>query len=478
MKDNTKAFSAEEINEFTKLHGHTKIELTDIKTGKKKVVEHDNDFQAGVLASYMRSMGAYNNNPYANDTWAGQPIWRNLCGGIFCFENAIDNSGGEVEYMPAGNKMVANGAYGVTNGGTPTELGSYNSNESSTSGNDSITFVYEFNSSQGNGTIGCVCLTTEIGGYIGYGNPSGGATSTKKSLTANQSSKTAAGIAIDNYVLNFGGAAVDTANKTITMTKTPKEITKGSIFDNLSETVTKTWSGDYPWSAPVGTYGDRAYIAPFDEDEIIIIPNHSANVATGDKIYYLTYNVTSDTLTEKNVTNNTGHTLILNAGNSQSGTCVLGNDGKNIYVMDTDYTLYAINLTTGTPKAIDYTFNNRPAQWWWNPQYIESVGGRITDDLMFMDDYRGGSYHAEYVDTGIVDAVNGTRYPINSTKCLHNSKGLDVMQNFYHYGYTQGAIGMYKNPLILSTINNLDTPVTKTAAQTMKITYTLSKASE
>ena len=32
------------------------------------------------------------------------------------------------------------------------------------------------------------------------------------------------------------------------------------------------------------------------------------------------------------------------------------------------------------------------------------------------------------------------------------------------------------NPLILCTKNNLDSPVTKTASQTMKITYTLSVA--
>ena len=43
---------------------------------------------------------------------------------------------------------------------------------------------------------------------------------------------------------------------------------------------------------------------------------------------------------------------------------------------------------------------------------------------------------------------------------------------------TTPRIWVFKNPLILATVNNLDTPVTKTAAQTMKITYTLSKASE
>ncbi len=74
-----------ELSPFDKVKGHTKIELTDIHTGKKQIIEKDNAFQAGVLAPYMRSMGAYNDNPYANSTWASHPIRRNLCGGILCF---------------------------------------------------------------------------------------------------------------------------------------------------------------------------------------------------------------------------------------------------------------------------------------------------------------------------------------------------------------------------------------------------------
>ena len=34
------------------------------------------------------------------------------------------------------------------------------------------------------------------------------------------------------------------------------------------------------------------------------------------------------------------------------------------------------------------------------------------------------------------------------------------------------------NPFILTTKNNLDAPVVKTASQTMKITYTLSESNE
>ena len=76
------------------------------------------------------------------------------------------------KFMSLGNVMVGNGSYGVSNSGNPSELGSYNSQESSESGTE-IVQVYDFATSQANGEISCVCLTSRVGGYIGYGNRSG-----------------------------------------------------------------------------------------------------------------------------------------------------------------------------------------------------------------------------------------------------------------------------------------------------------------
>lgn len=438
------------LNPFDKVKGHTKIELTDVKTGAKQIIEKDNTFQAGVLANYMRSMGAYNNNPYANGTWAGQPIWRNLCGGILCFEDAIDLTGGEVEYMPAGNKMVANGAYMVNNAGTPIELGSYNEVESSTSGNDSVTFVYDWLTSQGNGVISCVCLTTEIGGYIGYGNPSGVGHATRKSLFTNQSSASVgSGIIYNNASWTFG---YDFTEKILTVTKTPIEVTKGSIFDKIAEdSETYTFTGDM-------TNQQGVYASYIGNGDVIIrstSPNQYGNcqVSNGSTYYFIKFNLDTHTFTQCHVENTSGYPLKTGYG------------GGNPIVFDEQYAFFAtydyyINPRSLTPvHMFNYTTGAYIQSFWTGSSGTMSTqfGGKLSDGLISL---RGNIY----------DTVNDTLYPTNGSE----------MQNYTYNDDLDAMVwgGCYKNPLILATVNNLETPVTKTAAQTMKITYTLTKAVE
>ena len=442
------------LNPFDKVKGHTKIELTDVKTGKKQIIEKDNAFQAGVLASYMRSMGAYNNNPYANSTWAGQPIWRNLCGGILCFRDTIDNSEDEVEYMPAGNKMIANGAYGVANTGTPVELGSYNEIESSTSGSDSVTFVYDWGTSQGNGTISCVCLTTEIGGYIGYGNPSGASASTKKSLIANQSSASRAGVIYENARYTF---TVDAGNSAVTVTRTPTEVSKGSIFDDIPETAeTITYTGSPTLS------GGTIYPYYLKDGKVALIQGSGSlpwerTVANNGTYSFIVVDLANKTASIKTITNTTGETLYICFNSGSDRVAVLGAGGDYIFMYSTTYKVYAINLNTSAATLL-HTMSTF--------QTGKQFAGALSDGLYIArKDYN--SY------TEIFDSENGTVYPTNSAE--GNNSNLPIYNGSID-AMTMSAV--YKNPLILATVNNLDNPVTKTAAQTMKITYTLSKAEE
>lgn len=454
MKDDAIKWLAE-LNPFDKVKGHTKIELTDVKTGKKQVIEKDNAFQAGVLAAYMRSMGAYNNNPYANSTWAGQPIWRNLCGGILLFRDPIDLTDGEVEYMPAGNEMVANGAYMVNNAGTPIELGSYNEVESSTSGNDSVTFVYDWLTSQGNGTISCVCLTTEIGGYIGYGNKSGVAASAK-GLTANQSSRGLTGGVYDNYRYTFGG--LDTTNKTITVTRYPTEITKGSIFDNIAEdSYTITYTGNNPtWAQSVGdpiSLGNGVFAVRFFGTSAWAYWNAGSTATV-----LMIVDIVNGTAVTKTVQNTTGEQLCVgNFGNEAL-------DETYIY-MSTPYTsrkIYAINYVNGESTSRLFSSGHGEID-----QHPTVKGGIILPNRT-------------YLYGRIFDKTADTIYPTNGGINLWGkyNPDTDTLACTHFDNWNYAATGMYKNPLILSTVNNLETPVTKTAAQTMKITYTLTKASE
>lgn len=75
-------------------------------------------------------------------------------------------------YPPANAKLIGCVAYGMQNNTTGKERGSYNQTESEINLTDRyMKYVYDFQTSQANGTIACVCLTHLNGGYISYGSP-------------------------------------------------------------------------------------------------------------------------------------------------------------------------------------------------------------------------------------------------------------------------------------------------------------------
>lgn len=455
------------------LVGKTKIVLTDIRTGEVKTYEDKNTFQNTVVADYMRPLGAYNNSPYANSTWAGQKMWRNLAGGLLLFRDAIDLTGGPVKYMPAGNEMVGNGAYGVVNNSTPTELGSYNSTESQTTGPDSVSMVYDFTSSQGNGTIGCICLTTETGGYIGYGNRSGGAAESKIALNQKQSSNTLYGFVYNNERFGFSHSP---STGGVTVTRTPTEITNGSIFDGMSKTESYTYEPISGMSNPgIWSYcGGGIFRTPMTGAASW---SSVENLADGSTFYYIEYNSTSKTLTKKSVTNSTGVSLGLSSGYGRS---IVGFDCEN--------------------HAIFYTVNN---QSWFAPVYVMdlttgTLALTITADIGVIG-FGNGSNDSRFrpvkqIAPGMLmvsgvssestcyvcDFVSGTTYPANLSYdpgCVYNPDIDAIQPGGYGWGAGSGITmsGAFKNPLMLTTVNNLDSPVTKTANQTMKVTYTLTK---
>ena len=168
-----------------KIHGEVDIRFKNPITGRIiKQIKGENTFQSAILAKGLRNLGEAGASVYNSRTQTGSTItepWTELVGGIFLFKNSLSNA----QYMSKGNKMQGNGSYGVTNNSTPTELGSWNDNESSIT-SSSLLLVYDWTTSQANGAggIASVALTSRIGGYIGYGNPSETA-ATKKSFFDN-----------------------------------------------------------------------------------------------------------------------------------------------------------------------------------------------------------------------------------------------------------------------------------------------------
>ena len=456
MLEKVKAFDIEKPAEM-RIKGHTRIELTTVKTGEKKIIEHDNTFQSQFLASYLRSFGYANNNPFANSTWKGRPVWRNLCGGVFLFRDAIT---APAEYMPAGNLMVANGAFGVTNSSNPPELGSYNSIESSTKGTNSLSFVFDWGTSQGNGTISCVCLTSETGGYIGYGNESGYSASSLRYLLENQDSAANGSIFFYNGK-KYRVSAVDMTNKKVTIAKSIDQITKVSIFQGQDESATDyTYTGDVVGNTSNNTIMTRR----LSETEFAIVKCdqfQSITLANGSSARILVFNVSTNTLRVQEITNTSGADIrICEAATSNVINLIADNTG-NYYMSKSNGELAKFS-SAGVYQGIVSTHTA-----------VHAPKGILTPELLYTQPgYNNGD--AMWIYDGTNERITNGFAMESQGAQIDYIAGIDAICYAARAAYD---LSPFKNPLYLATINNLDSPVTKDSTQTMKVIYTLTEAS-
>ena len=144
------------------MKGKTIIELKDVKTGAVQRVEHGNTFQSEVISDLFKTYGALNIN-FLNSYRNRNNLWQILTGGLLLFDDTIEAG---TWYPPQNVNMVGNASYNVLNSGDPNEMGSWNDSESYTT-KDEIVMTYDFTTSQANGSIASVALTSAMGGYIG-----------------------------------------------------------------------------------------------------------------------------------------------------------------------------------------------------------------------------------------------------------------------------------------------------------------------
>lgn len=437
-------------------HGHTILEFKDVRTGSRERIESDNTFTMGI-ENHLKSAGIGVNSPWNNSTWRNQKLYRNLIGGIFLFDREIEPVDGVYpSIMPAGTKMVANGAFGVSNNSVVTEMGSFNEAESAFNEN-SLTFVYDWSTSQGNGDIACVCLTSEIGGYIGYGNSvSNVAHATRKGITDNQERNVFPDVdklaytAVGNTIYKVESK---TDNVSILCTRQPLNVSEVSLFDVVTAytvqfpaelTALGIQSGYWqvragaagkfifypsqPYGLPAGTYSFKIGIYDVEDDSWEIIPitsstswsNFTILGATDNYIFFYCYSLNGDS-------------------------------GQHYYCLDT---------SDGNVEETDYG----------DYQDIGQVG----ENLFLMRD------NSSYMH--FVDDVNGTKYITNMTgysfyNLISGEDNIFVNNEKYGSGNRNG-LGIFRNPLYLATVNNLGEVRTKTSTKTMKVIYTITRAGE
>lgn len=155
-----------------KLKGKTTIELTDVNTGEVTTVEDENMI-TNALQYFFNSnpMGTFvqlgNTDRIVNYNEAFIPMCPKLLGGILLFPETLKED--KENILPNTNVMPM--AYAANNANTyeDTKRGSMNLNESMPITNG-YKFVWDFATSQGNGTIAAVALTSCYGGEAIYGS--------------------------------------------------------------------------------------------------------------------------------------------------------------------------------------------------------------------------------------------------------------------------------------------------------------------
>ena len=464
-----------------KIHGHTIIDLFDTKTKRYERVEHDNHFTDG-LESHLRDFGVFQNSPYANSTFKGRTAWKTLLGGVLLFDTALPTSP-DAKYMPAGTTMIANGSFDVTNSSTPSELGSYNAVESSESEN-SITMVYDWGTSGGNGTIASAALTTQAGGYIGYGNSSL-TNATLKRLTENQN---ASQINLQDsqygatkffwnhyvYAAQHGASPGDTS---VFVRRSYLQDAELDVFRKPIDTAVVNYETAYTFTLPdaLDTYYDCIPVGDGLPSCFMLTLNGGQNVqkiANGGTFRVYLLDVSDGSVEKIVVTNNLGADIITEYG-------------FWFYILDDTYAIVALSL-----GGKWYKINYRTSAVIGEVTNGE-VSQRITGGLyMYRNNHVGANITPDLYCTGIescclYDPVLNRFLPTNGYMTMARdpaenwvySSELDAL--FYQkvtVNSNTNPIAEYKNPLRLMTINNLDSAVQKTSDKTMKVTYTITRA--
>ena len=480
------------------MKGHSKIELTDVNTGAVQTFENDN-MVTNALKYYLADAGVMGCSPLAIDSnIRDKELWKALLGGIMLFGDTLEEDADNV--LPkAGITMIGNGAYNVSNSGDVTELGSWNKQESGLQSDGSVKLVFDFSTAQANGAIKSCALSSAVGGYMGVGNTTSG------KYISSKNENVASTISHFSGYSCYGYGIYHPVRKAGSRKGCGYYICYADLFDNsicYVDPDTLTYNSSYASShfSSTGSIVIKKYG----------IPCNKINVK--DSKY------PSRLLEEHTITVPDEIITYLGSAKTSNYNTVLS-CGKDIYIIfansdivATNASFYVLHIDKDFTATMHKMINTTGYKLSCCNNYVHGV---TSDGFLLMTTYGDGyfNYKIKISDSTVVEYLNfkGTTSISNSfNDKFYNSNDsgyfseIDTVLNKFircnTYGHTDdyGRLKCYAhcvgNPLFfikkdrsssdeyfslvrfcgyLATINNLSTPVTKTASQTMKVTYTL-----
>lgn len=441
-----------------KIKGHTEIQLFD-RDGNMVQNTHDDNMITNGLAGFLKNHGMLNDTPFSSDV--SSDLITTLLGGILLFNETLTESA-NTTMMPDGVKMTANGAYGITYSGTPTELGSYDANETGWQNATTFRFVYNWNNAQGNGVIKSAALTSRAHGYVGEGNStSDGSVTNNNYNELTFGNEKNIGIAPNGTVYaiknNVAYAIViDTDQQDITIKSRSVNDTACDIR-NIADIEDMTWTTVATLSNPSANVSLVAYngisvryitgaiVMAIRSNDGILVLNLATDYSVINSYAELTAAATSLTFNSNDM-------------------FFLTEDGD--YIITYNYTaskVYKIEVANPT-NVVEVTVNGSPTfgsqtrerysigkrHYFSNAVYDETLG------QIYINNLSANNYENLYVKAGDVYKDDNTLIAMMS-------------------GYS-GVSRVYRNNGYLATVNNLANAVTKDSSQTMKVIYSLTFA--
>lgn len=432
-----------------RIKGHTEIQLTDVRTGKVKTF-HDDNMMTNGLAEFMKNHGMLCGTPFTDAV--KNDLINTLLGGILLFDTALTESSSNTR-LTDGVKMTANACHGLTHTGDPTELGSYDSNESGWQNEAHTVYrhVFTWTTSQGNGRIASACLTSKPHGFVGEGNSTSRTRITDGNLGMytyssqkglNNSEKVMMILDNEIYFLN-----TDTTDDTLTISKAHVTDTECDLRDvvNLQSvqteevlTIQNTTSTPFPdlFSKISCRVLTNTIVMSFSDQRhprflIFTFPKTLASVTS---ILEVTPQATSLTF------------------------------GNNISFLSADATKLIVSSNADKSYTVDLS----------NLANVTEIPQDVNPGHNLI--YSSGKRHILY--NSIYDETLNRIIPINADGGNYDYINQDVYKDSIElYGKNESANGVKvdvgRRNDYLATINNLSSPVTKDSTQTMKVIYTL-----
>lgn len=465
------------------LKGKMAIELTNVKTGEKEVVEEEN-MVTNALANIFAPFGHLMNG----DTIYNQynMYYQRLLGGLLLFDNNIEEDPNQL-YAPANANMVGCAVYNTQNNTKGKMRGGYNQTESEYNSKQRyMKFVYDFSTSQANGTIACVCLTHQMGGYNGYG--SNDAVITTGTNYALQPYSSSLQYVYPSYTGantsdKYSGYTVGTTELLFLLDPDNDIAYYFKIKSSTSISIVKRRMYMKSVSVFENPYSQKALIEETELDTLSIplktsyisynfdVTNNCLYIASCSNSY-TNVNGTFDVIRIRISDWSIQQWTMANTANEQlttSGTRFAFVNNGYIYLRayNSPYEIYKFEI--GNAANVVKIKRNGMSSNDGLPMY--ALNGRI----YYQTCSSSNSYcHVYVVNEETNECLKLEPYAIRDYyryECLTPVLNHPMMLYSSYGNYTTGPFFLLAN--YLATINNLSEPVTKTADKTMKITYTI-----